>query len=320
MVKVQHALIERVEIDAEAGDTPPPPADALATFDPPQPPAIVELVPLSGERTGLAMLSYTRLARDHAAAAIAAGNVRETIDADEFDADDGDDTGDTAGTQHGAPRTAAAPQAGDLPGGATTGQFLHGVLEDLDLAGLRRAASFDDWRADEAARAVIEARAREYAIDPVYLPAAAKLVYSTLCDPLALTDGNTLPALADATAIAREVEFSYPVPGTPPRALVKGFIDALVAYDDELWVLDYKSDRLDGADLAQTARAHVDEHYLVQARLYALAADRLRGGRRVAGLLYSFIRYGIVVALRIEHHTLEDWASWLAALPVEIAR
>ena len=70
-----------------------------------------------------------------------------------------------------------------------------------------------------------------------------------------------LPPITEATALAREVEFAYPIPGAPGRGLVKGFIDALVAYGDDLWVLDYKSDRL--ANPAR-AREHAFEHYGAQ--------------------------------------------------------
>ena len=126
------------------------------------------------------------------------------------------------------------------------------------------------------------------------------------------------PVRVGDAALAREVEFAYPIPGaTPPRGLVKGFIDALVAWDDSLWVLDYKSDLLGGNDLGAAASERVREHYNVQARLYALAADRLRGGRKLAGLLFAFVRHGIVVPLRIEDGTLDNWSQWLATLEVQ---
>jgi hypothetical protein len=99
-------------------------------------------------------------------------------------------------------------------------------------------------------------------------------------------------------------------PGAP-RGLVKGFIDALVAWDDDLWVLDYKSDLLAGDDLAAAAQRRVRERYAVQARLYAIAADRLRGPRRLAGLLFAFIRHDIVVPVRIGDDTLAAWNDWL---------
>ena len=55
---------------------------------------------------------------------------------------------------------------------------------------------------------------------------------------------------------------------------------------------------------------------MVQARLYALAADRMRGHRRFAGLLYTFVRYNVTVALRVEDDTLPTWTMWLENLPI----
>ena len=109
---------------------------------------------------------------------------------------------------------------------------------------------------------------------------------------------------------------------------MKGFIDALVAWDDQLWVLDYKSDCLAGDDLAHAAKDRAHEHYAVQARLYAIAADRMRGTRQFAGLLFAFVRYGIVVPIRVipsgaaeGDGTLANWTEWLAGLPVhEVGR
>jgi hypothetical protein len=96
---------------------------------------------------------------------------------------------------------------------------------------------------------------------------------------------------------------------------VKGFIDALIAWDDELWVLDYKSDFLTGDDRVKAAERRVREHYAVQARLYAIAADRMRGPRKLGGLLFAFIRHGITVPVRVTDGTLEVWTTWLANLP-----
>src|SRR6185312_11475942 len=147
---------------------------------------------------------------------------------------------------------------------------------------------------------------RERGIAPAYFAHAEKLVRRTLTEPL-----GELPPLVDATALAREVAFSYPIPGAPVRGLVKGFIDALVAYGDDLWVLDYKSDRL--GDPAR-AREHADEHYAVQARLYALAADKLRSGRTLRGVLFAFVRHGIVVPVAIDDRALAAYARWLEGL------
>jgi hypothetical protein len=58
----------------------------------------------------------------------------------------------------------------------------------------------------------------------------------------------------------------------------------------------------------------VRQHYEIQARLYAIAADRLRGKRRLGGMLFAFLRYGIVVPMRAGDERLEAWLDWLARI------
>ena len=318
--RASHArvLFEARPIALGGAELPPPPADALASFVAPPAPPVTELAPLEAARTGLTTLSYTRLANDLDAAAIAArpGDIL-AIDPAEFDIDD------TAGE--------VAPN--ELPPGASSGLLLHDVLEVADLEHARRAPDLASWIGDPEVGRQLAEHARERGIAPHYLAHAAEIVHRTLTAPLALIDGTQLPPLIAATAFAREVEFSYPLPagaipagrGEPDplhfrRGLVKGFIDALVVYDDELWVLDYKSDLLADEDRAKAADLRVREHYAVQARLYAIAADRLRGRRKLAGLLFAFIRHGIVVPVRIGDDTLAGWTDWLANLPLQEAR
>jgi exodeoxyribonuclease V beta subunit len=295
-------LFQVMPVEVGAPELPPAPPDALRGFVPPPPPPPAELAAIAAGRAGLAILSYTRLAADATLAAIAAraGDLL-AIDPAEFDVDD------------------AAGEVGpdDLPPGPASGLLLHDVLEGADLGWLRRARSLTDWYHDPYVRTQLADAARARGVSPRFLPRAAAIVHAALTAPLALTDGGALPALACAGALAREVEFSYPVPPGPGgrRALVKGFIDALAAWDDELWVVDYKSDVLAGGELAAAAQRRVREHYAVQARLYAIAADRMRGARRFAGLLFAFVRHGVVVPVRVEGETLATWSAWLAAIP-----
>jgi ATP-dependent exoDNAse (exonuclease V) beta subunit len=304
------ALFEVIAVPVGGPLPAPPPSDALADFDAPAPPAAVELAPLPALRGGLTMLSYTRLAHDANVAAITAhpGDAL-AIDPAEFDVDDS--FGDVG--------------ADDLPPGASSGLLLHDVLEVADLVAARRAPDLAAWAGDPAIATLIADKARARGIAERYLPHAAAIAYRTITAPLTLVDGSALPPLCDAIAFAREVEFGYPIPAIPAtpasstqdapvRGLVKGFIDGLVAWDDELWVLDYKSDLLVGDDLAAMAQRRVRERYAVQARLYAIAADRLRGRRRLAGLLFAFIRHDITVPVRIADDTLAGWTEWLARI------
>jgi exodeoxyribonuclease V beta subunit len=305
-------LFEAVAVPVGAPEPPPPPADALADFVAPEPPPPGELAALPALRGGLTMLSYTRLAHDPEVAAIAAppGDAL-AIDPAEFDADDAELEVDPADALDALGET-------DLPPGAESGLLLHDLLEIAELPALRRAPDAAAWLDDPEVRAQVADKARERGIAERYLPHAAAIAHRALTAPLALIDGTQLPPLIDAAAFAREVEFGYPIPAATtaelPRGLVKGFIDALVAWDDELWVLDYKSDLLTGDDLAALAQHRVRERYAVQARLYAIAADRLRGQRRLAGLLFAFIRHDLVVPVRITDGALATWSDWLVRI------
>ena len=276
LVQASHARFELV--DVSAASDPQPPADALASFDVPPPPVVAELAPVA--RTGLAMWSYTRLAHDLAIARSADPNAAE-IERAELDAD-------------AEPQVVEELASDELPPGSDSGLFLHDLFEHVDV----RAAAVTPEQ--------LTAYGRERGIAPTYHAHAARLVRDTLVQPL-----GDLPPLVEATALAREVEFAYPIPGAPSRGLVKGFIDALVAYGDDLWVLDYKSDRL--ANPA-AAREHAFAHYGVQARLYSLAADKLRGTRTLRGVLFAFVRHGVTVPITVDADALADYARWLEGL------
>jgi exodeoxyribonuclease V beta subunit len=304
---------ESIAVAMGAPQLPAAPANALADFEPPPPPPPRVLAELGGVRAGLAMLSYTRLGRELESAAVFPASRAEpaslhlgpdelpvAIDPAEFDVE--------------VVSSNAAIADDELPPGIDSGLFLHDVLEHADLDLVRRAPDAEAWLAQPAVAAMLAEHGRERGVAPSFHAHAAHIAYRTLARPLEVVGRGELPALIDATALAREVEFAYPIPnGT--RGLVTGFIDALVAYDDELWVVDYKSDVL--ADPAHGALDHVREYYGIQQRLYALAAERLRGGRRLGGMLFAFVRYGITVALPIDSAKLAEWADWLAHLRTE---
>ncbi|HEY5944506.1 MAG TPA: UvrD-helicase domain-containing protein, partial [Kofleriaceae bacterium] len=303
LVMHKHALIETLPIAVGGEPDAPAPADALADFDMPAPPAPVTLAPIDPARAGLTMLSYTRLARELEAVKIAAPRVQVGAHEIPLAIDSAEFAIDTLKAEAAAPMIELPPD--ELPPGADSGLLLHDLFEHADFAAVRATPDPVAWSADPSVAEMIANRARERGVADTYWAHAARVVHATLRAPLSLIDGYELPPLVDAAQLAREIEFAYPIPGaTPARGLVKGFIDVLVAWDDELWVLDYKSDLLAGPDLGAAASARAREHYGVQARLYAIAADRLRGRRTFAGLLFAFVRYGVVVPMRVEPDTI----------------
>jgi len=321
---VAPTLFERIDVPLGAEEPAAPPPDALAGFVAPPPPPAVDLLPLPPSRAGLAMLSYTRLARAHAPAPTptAAVPVSREIDPAEFDIDDN-------ASPSSAAVTSPTLDPADLPPGASSGLLLHDVLEIADLALARRTVTDSAaWASDPTVTAQLADAARARGVPAICLPRAAALIHATLTAPLALVDGTELPPLVAATALAREVEFAYPLPPNTinTRGLVKGYIDALALYDEALWVVDYKSDVLPEAHRVAAAQERVRSHYAIQAKLYALAAQRLchptssvaslasRRPRHFAGLLFVFVRYGISVPMQVDPDALERWTDWLAAL------
>ena len=273
--------------------------DAAGVPLPPPPPAPSEPT-LLGARTGYVVTSYSRLRRDPT-----------ELDINAVTADD---------------RSKRAPAPDDLPGGSATGQLLHAVLEDADWP-VALECGPNEWLARPEVAALFVAAERRYGVDRRWRARAAALVHATLVAPTVLP-GETLPPLARCTQVAREVEFAYPIPDPPldrsgdlgmtgPRGFVKGFIDAIVAWDRRWFVVDYKSDVLDGDDAA--LRAHVQEHYGIQAELYGLAASKMLGldgpgplRARFGGLLYWFMRPGKIVHLAPTWDDLIESAASLA--------
>lgn len=302
-------LVTVVPVSAAAG---PPPfhAAALLGFSPPRPPAATALPPLSPWQRGVALVSYSRLAAE--------GALGVEANAPELPLDE--DVEEVAEPE-------ALPEHGLAPG-ADSGLFLHDVLERVDLDELRRARARgltgQEWAEAPSVRELVAQAARQRRIDPARAAYGAELVHTTLTRPLRLGGElvAALPPLVEAK-LAREVEFLFPLPAAEPhgasagaRGFVKGFIDVIARYGDDLWVFDYKSDSLDEPTEA-TARRRVEDKYLLQARLYAVAAQRLvPPGCRLAGLGFLFVRHELAIGLATPPEALAAWHGWLAQLEV----
>ncbi|MBK7536013.1 MAG: UvrD-helicase domain-containing protein [Myxococcales bacterium] len=311
----ERGLMSEIEVPAFGGGAPFLPA-ALDGFCPPPAPAPVSPSALSAWQRGVALVSYSRL--------VAEGAVGLAANAPELPLDE----------EPVVVEPEVVPGHALLPG-ADSGLFLHDVFERLELDELRRAhargASASEWAATPSVRELFLAAARQRRIEPSRALAAAELVHRTMTSPLR-TVGELVaerPPLLEAR-LAREVEFLFPLPrraSTDPetaadpetvgaRGFVKGFIDVVARYGDELWVLDYKSDLLSEPTEA-AGRQRVEEKYLLQARLYAVAAQRLvPPGCRLAGLAFLFVRHQLAIGLATPPSSLAAWHGWLSALEV----
>ena len=150
------------------------------------------------------------------------------------------------------------------------GTVVHTLLERLDLTRPRLLA-------DEEVATTIE-RAGER----VRAPEVASI--------RALVEGflgsRTAARLAAADAVWRELPFAFsisPHGREDASLLVNGVVDALGREHDRTLIVDYKSDRLAGADPAALA----EDKYATQRTIYALAA--LRAGAEQVEVVHLFL-------------------------------
>jgi len=200
-----------------------------------------------------------------------------------------------------------APASDDgLPGGAAFGTYVHELLETLDWARVREVP--DAAALLSEARALFEKAADPHGIEADALEGTARLVFTALRTPIR-APGLALPGgLASLPRVLREMPFLHPIPelGQPAlgragahavdRGFVRGIVDLLFEHEGRTWVLDWKTDRL-GSYEGSSVAAHSEEHYDVQAKLYALAAARMlriedeaRHQARFGGLVYAYVR------------------------------
>jgi exodeoxyribonuclease V beta subunit len=280
----------------------------LAAVAVPPPPDVVSLtlnpsMVLPRSQTHGALLSYSKLARQAAAAAAA-----EAVDAAVLDS--------AMLSQKEIADESAEPVAlnpDELPPGAASGLLVHDVLEQTILA-LQAGALAPALLAPESDPALFAAlplvaepaqraaHARGISA-PAHIQHALTIAHRTLSTPLASVADASLPALSQAADLAAEVEFWFPAGA---HRFVRGAIDAVASWDGTtLWIVDYKSDLLgdsavapDETATARLAAAHakVADKYALQAAVYTAALTRmLAPGQTVGGVLFCFVRYGIVV-------------------------
>jgi ATP-dependent helicase/nuclease subunit A len=173
------------------------------------------------------------------------------------------------------------------------GTLAHLLLEELDFA--RPVAP--------AAARVLEAGVEAgVALTPEDIEDIRGLVESFGASPLCAR-------LAAARDVRREAGFAFrldPAGG----ALVNGFVDVLAREaDDTMLIVDYKSDRLDGAEPEDVVGAS----YATQRIVYALAA--LREGAPAVEVAYCFLeRPEVAVAARFTQRDIPELAERLTRL------
>jgi len=108
----------------------------------------------------------------------------------------------------------------------------------------------------------------------------------------AFAGSDAYAELRAATILGREIPFLMPWPSSS-STLMEGRIDLLYEKDGDLWVADYKTDRIAEADIMDRM-----DIYRPQATVYTEAV-RQAFGRPPAGLKFIFLRLGTSVSVAV---------------------
>jgi exodeoxyribonuclease V beta subunit len=201
--------------------------------------------------------------------------------------------------------------------GRRTGDFFHGVLEDMDFQDLRNLS------------ALIEGKLRTFGFAQTLHRQAINQIFQALTQ-VELDPGIRLQQISRSERLS-ELEFTYPLAQLTPASLAKaikkctdlaadvrkrmgnlhfdpikgfmnGFIDLLFRFEDRYYLIDWKSNWLGSqpADYGPEGmhRSMLEHNYFLQYHLYTLAADlflekRLPGydyQTHFGGVYYIFLR------------------------------
>ena len=177
-----------------------------------------------------------------------------------------------AGEAGAPPGVVAEGEAGVLPGEAgldplARGSIVHRLLEDIDLT---------DPQPPHAATVRAIAADRGVELQDGDVEDIRGLVAAFGASPLC-------ERLANARSVRREAGFAFAMEPAGGGPLVNGFVDVMASEHGGRLIVDYKSDRLEGAEPA----AVVERDYATQRVVYALAA--LRDGAPRVDVAYCFL-------------------------------
>jgi len=250
----------------------------------------------------------------------------------------------------------------DGPGGASFGVLVHGLLEDWLRAHIELAEPLDVPSLTQ--HPLVEARLAAHGASAEERELSVTLFARALATPIVHPAIQLPGGFGSVGQRAVELPFLFPVPERdhPPlgtmsggttsggttsggttsggtmsggssggfrvaRGFVRGVIDLLFEHEGKLFVLDWKTDRLESYAPAALG-AHVEADYRVQAALYTLAALRAMGAAqppgaglpelhaRFGGLLYVFVRglgigpAGEMLGVHVSRPALEEVRAW----------
>lgn len=164
-----------------------------------------------------------------------------------------------------------------LPAGPQTGVIVHELLETIARRG------FAAWLDEPRAEAGLMQRLQGTALEAWGSECMAMLRHAIQTP---LSPGGF--SLAQVQRCIPELEFLYQ---DAQGRLIKGFVDLVVEYESQLYIIDWKSNYLLSYE-TESLQACIEAHdYQLQAKLYTEAVERWANGQLpVAGTYYVFLR------------------------------
>ena len=202
---------------------------------------------------------------------------------------------------------ATTPDKPTIPGGAQTGNVLHGIFENIPFALAKACDDFNEFNHNQEVMAVIESQMQSFLMNNAelkddqgrvvsnYQQEFARWVWHTLRKPLAALNGLRLCELEPADK-RHEMSFFW----AHDRQVLTGFIDLLFKVPGDsgkYYILDWKSNLSPQGYAPATLASEVmaTHNYHDQYRWYTLAVKTWFAGlglpaAHLAGALYLFSR------------------------------
>jgi exodeoxyribonuclease V beta subunit len=215
-----------------------------------------------------------------------------------------------------------ARPAGGLPGGTATGTALHELLERIPVGRTSRLGP-EAWR--DALLPLAMECLKDQGLNPALAGEALHLAWAALTTEIPLPEGPAM-RLDDVEQRLPEVAFQMPFPDHPDG--LEGSLDLLFEWEGRIYVLDWKTNSLEGGDYGREALDRtMAAHYDLQVRIYTLAALAFAGidheaafRERFGGAVYVFLRglpTGGIWTHRPSWTEVQAWRRELGDLRIE---
>ena len=213
------------------------------------------------------------------------------------------------------PSVPIEPQrSNELPGGWQVGSMLHKVLENLDFQKLILTPGLEsgykilleDPQYDFLSELILSCCA-EFGFSADYLDEILRLIWATLLTPLSDVGAGFRLLKLSSEQMIREPEFFLSLEDQAPlvfdhahEGYLHGFIDLVFEYQERVYLVDWKSNRVEeGYQRDALQRLMEEEDYVLQYQIYSLALLRwlqwklgedFAYEKHFGGILYLFLR------------------------------